>query len=57
MPETMTITMAPSGNHGGKRMWPSLETASHIADVANIFLSQVLSSGLFLQFLLFGWRT
>jgi hypothetical protein len=29
--------MVPIGNQRGKRMWPSLPTAGHIADVANWF--------------------
>jgi hypothetical protein len=32
-----TITMAPIRNQRGKRMWPSLPVANHIADTANIF--------------------
>jgi hypothetical protein len=30
--------MAPIGNHGGKGMWPSSETATWLYDWANIFL-------------------
>jgi hypothetical protein len=29
--------MAPTGNQKGKRMWPSLPAANHVADVANWF--------------------
>src|ERR1700730_5581558 len=36
-PAITTITMAPIGNQRGKRMWPSLPVANHIADVANWF--------------------
>jgi hypothetical protein len=45
MPDNKTIVMAPSGNQGGKRMWPSLPTANHIADIANWFLIASLVVG------------
>src|ERR1700676_2532359 len=44
-PAITTITMAPTGNQRGKRMWPSLPTANQIADVANWFFISSLVVG------------
>jgi hypothetical protein len=38
MPENDTTAIAESGTQGARGMWPPLETASRIYDIANIFL-------------------
>jgi hypothetical protein len=46
MPDTTTMAMAPKGSQGGRRMSsPSLETASRIADWANVFFIASLVVG------------
>jgi len=45
MHESTTTNIAPTGNQGGMRMWPSLETASRIYDGANITLVLALAFG------------
>jgi hypothetical protein len=39
------MPIAPRGNQGGRRMWPSLETASRVSDISNFFFIGSLAVG------------